>query len=165
MRLNAPVEVLKAPWIRPEDVDLYLSSGVSFLKIGGRGLSGADFPRMVRAYRQRWIEGDLVEFFQGYSPNAFWKLFSLPDTSVRDVLPQILARPMGCNGDECPDCLLCEEWARENEILIRGKASEDAAEEFGNYVRTGRACDLSQGGAQSFHLDGAEMQDGRDRDE
>ncbi|MGB7567791.1 MAG: U32 family peptidase [Chitinivibrionales bacterium] len=60
-RLADPVNLIKAVWIRPEDVARYEELGYSWFKIVERGCPGDLLVRRVRAYAERSFKGNLYE--------------------------------------------------------------------------------------------------------
>jgi len=60
-----PVEALKSPWIRPEDLHFYEEAGMDGVKLVDRMMPSEDILRAVRAYVQRRWDGDLAEIIHG----------------------------------------------------------------------------------------------------
>lgn len=59
--LADPVEVLKMPWIRPEDVHHYEAIGIDKVKLTERMKTTAALLRIARAYSERRYDGNLDE--------------------------------------------------------------------------------------------------------
>lgn len=79
-RLEDPSLLIKAAWIRPEDLAAYEAMGYSAFKILERGIPSADLLKRVRAYGERRFEGNLAElilpfgFREPLRKAPFWTL-------------------------------------------------------------------------------------------
>ncbi len=102
---------LRSPWIRPEETDLYMKAGVSLFKFGGRELPGTDFLRSVAAFNAKQYDGDLIDLLLGFSSARAMYPVRLPNRSLDELMPLMLARKSGCHPLDCADCGLCERWA------------------------------------------------------
>lgn len=95
-------ELLKATWIRPEDIDRY-APFVDFVKLATRqhGL-----PRLVvDAYCSRKYNGNLLDLFEpGFTP-AFAKYGIMLDNRA---FPEDWAETVGRCKRECTECAYCE---------------------------------------------------------
>jgi len=60
-RLEDPSELVRARFIRPEDVAAYEAVGVDLIKLAGRGRDAAGLLRSAGAYAARRWDGDLLE--------------------------------------------------------------------------------------------------------
>jgi len=67
-RLTYPLEILKANFIRPEDISLYESMGVHHFKITGRSKPGSWLPEVTKAYLQRKYNGNIIRLL-GIDPS------------------------------------------------------------------------------------------------
>ena len=69
--LNHLEEFIKMPWVRPEDIDLYESAGVRWLKLDGRDKrSGYNLKRIAR-YCQGRYEGNLLHLLLESYPETY----------------------------------------------------------------------------------------------
>ena len=95
-------EILKATWIRPEDIDRY-APYVDFVKLATRQHS---LPRLViDAYSSRSYKGNLPDLFEpGFTP-AFAKHGIMLDNSS---FPDDWAEKVGHCTRECTECGYCE---------------------------------------------------------
>lgn len=95
-------EILKATWIRPEDIDKYAPC-VDFVKLATRQHS---LPRLVvDAYCSRSYDGNLLDLFEpGFTP-AFTKHGVLLDNSA---FPEDWSEKVGHCVRECTECGYCE---------------------------------------------------------
>ena len=62
-KLRDPAEILKADWIRPEDLPIYEALGVRHFKLVDRTFPTAALVRIARAYSARRHDGNLLELF------------------------------------------------------------------------------------------------------
>ncbi|OHD66175.1 MAG: hypothetical protein A2176_08005 [Spirochaetes bacterium RBG_13_51_14] len=67
MRLNDPVNYIRANWIRPEDLHLYEKLGYTNYKIVERNTPTSILLDRVKAYHDRRYDGNLLYLFQNYA--------------------------------------------------------------------------------------------------
>lgn len=67
IRLEEPVNYLRANWIRPEDLPIYESMGYHNFKIVERNTPTPVLLERVRAYSQRSYDGNLLDLVQNYA--------------------------------------------------------------------------------------------------
>lgn len=79
-RLLNPAEIIKAPWIRPEDVEVYEKMGIDKFKISNRLQPKEYALKCVRAYSERKWEGNLAELLNPLN-------IRLPDDGSKTKLP------------------------------------------------------------------------------
>ncbi|MBI4529358.1 MAG: U32 family peptidase [Deltaproteobacteria bacterium] len=109
IKSTTPVELMKAPWIRPEDVVKYEKMGFTAFKIAGREMGGEWVLRAVAAYAACKYAGnlnDLMIGFEGVDPFGEFPVYL--DNSRLDGFIDFFAKKdcrLGCNG-----CSHCEEW-------------------------------------------------------
>jgi collagenase-like PrtC family protease len=60
-RMLHPAELLKARFIRPEDVSAYERCGIDLIKVAGRGHDAATLLRAAEAYLKRRFDGNLLD--------------------------------------------------------------------------------------------------------
>ena len=77
-KLTHPEQLIRARWIRPEDLQRYEEIGFQRFKVSGRNMSSAWITRAVRAYADRSYPGNLGELLAGLHPRAEWPR-ALPD--------------------------------------------------------------------------------------
>jgi len=70
-KLTEPVELLKSPWIRPEDVSAYEELGYDSFKITERFKRTPLLLEHVRAYEDRRYDGNLLDLFTLPRKDAF----------------------------------------------------------------------------------------------
>jgi collagenase-like PrtC family protease len=67
MRLEEPVNYIRANWIRPEDTGIYEEMGYANFKIVERNTPTAILLERVKAYHERRYDGNLMTIFQNYA--------------------------------------------------------------------------------------------------
>ena len=107
-----PAQFLRAPWIRPDDVDRYLALGVDRFKVSGREFiaRGADFIRVVDAYNSRRWQGDLVDLFMCFTGNKYSDVLSIENTDrLSAYLNAFFDRvtPCSARSSACSECGHC----------------------------------------------------------
>ncbi|MBW2038421.1 MAG: U32 family peptidase [Deltaproteobacteria bacterium] len=70
-KLTDPVELLKSPWIRPEDIHYYEDLGYNHFKITERFKRTPLLLEHVRAYEKRHYDGNLLDLFTLPRKGAF----------------------------------------------------------------------------------------------
>ncbi len=120
VRLQCPAEVIKSPWIRPEDLHYYEGIGINRFKLSGRTKSTEWLIAAIKAYAQR------------RSPDNFAELLSVPNGpgSCKRKLPSgvpavdllIDNQALGeflpfffqqeCQVEDCDQCGYCAEVAQ-----------------------------------------------------
>lgn len=71
-QIEMPVEIIRAPWIRPEDVDSYVALGINRIKLVDRQLSTANLLRICEAYVGKHYEGNLMDLFPQPTGRKQW---------------------------------------------------------------------------------------------
>ena len=135
-KLTDPVELLKSPWIRPEDIPHYEHIGYQHFKITERFKKTSLLLEHVKAYENRRYDGNLLDLFTLPRKGAFTpvhleyfikpehvnimkisELEKVFDLEVRELV-QIDNRKLNgfiehfkkydCNLASCSDCRYCE---------------------------------------------------------
>ncbi|MHC1582342.1 MAG: U32 family peptidase [Candidatus Syntropharchaeia archaeon] len=86
MRVNNPELILKANWVRPEDVEEYERIGIDSFKVSGRMQSVNWIIEVSNAYANRSYKGNLVNLLD-YGKN-FSHLFYIPNEELDGVIEQ-----------------------------------------------------------------------------
>ena len=144
-KLIEPVELLKSPWIRPEDISHYEDLGYDHFKITERFKRTPFLLEHVRAYETRHHDGNLLDLFTLPRKGAFTpvqlKYFIKPqhvnimkvselgkvfDLEVRELI-QLDNRKLDgfidhfkendCNRTSCSDCRYCEMVFKEAAVV------------------------------------------------
>lgn len=65
IKLSEPVELMKSPWIRPEDLDQYVErTGIRRFKVAGRTKETGQILRAVEAYARQRYDGNLLDILE-----------------------------------------------------------------------------------------------------
>jgi collagenase-like PrtC family protease len=109
IKSTSPVELVKAPWIRPEDLSRYEEMGFTHFKLAGREKGGEWILRAVAAYAGRKYLGklnDLVIGFDGIEPFGDFPV-SLDNRRLDGFIDFFNHKDcrLGCDG-----CNHCGEW-------------------------------------------------------
>jgi collagenase-like PrtC family protease len=146
-KLTEPVELLKSPWIRPEDVFHYEALGYDRFKITERFKRTPLLVEHVKAYESRRYDGNLLDLFTLPRKGAFTPLhleyFIQPehvnimkiselekvfDLEVRELIRMDNRKldgfieqfkKMDCNQTSCSRCLYCEKVFEKAAVVDR----------------------------------------------
>ncbi|MBM4341065.1 MAG: hypothetical protein FJ110_16150 [Deltaproteobacteria bacterium] len=146
-KLTEPVELLKSPWIRPEDLPHYEALGYDRFKITERFKRTPLLVEHVKAYENRRFDGNVLDLFTLPRKGAFTPLhleyFIKPehvnimkiselekvfDLEVRQLIQMDNRKldgfiehfkKMDCNQTSCSQCLYCEKVFEEVAIVDR----------------------------------------------
>ncbi len=109
IKAERPVELMKAPWIRPEDLHKYENLGFTSFKIAGREMGGEWVLRAVAAYSARKYTGNLNDLLIGFGGiDPFGRFPVYLDNTRLDGFIDFFAKKdcrLGCSG-----CNYCEDW-------------------------------------------------------
>ena len=84
--LSEPVEFLRSPFIRPEDVSAYGEVGINILKLSDRTESTEFLLRTARAYADRKYDGNLFDLiFRSGRKIRSGLGFARPELAVREI--------------------------------------------------------------------------------
>jgi len=132
-------QMLKSPWIRPEDLRVYEQIGIDEFKLGGREMDRAWVERVARAYAARRYDGDLNDLILGFDHlEPYGRLPLRISNRALDGFVDFFAKKHDCRMG-CRDCRYCDDYAGEH---LRTEEGRDA------FVgRVGRAIARFEGGA------------------
>ncbi|MBD3230301.1 MAG: hypothetical protein GF329_19135 [Candidatus Lokiarchaeota archaeon] len=137
-KFSEPAEVLKARWVRPEDLSHYESIGIEKFKIAGRRMSTEWIIRSVKAFSEQKYEGNLVDIIQGFSmsyggleqqdPNKRLRESVKNEQKTKLIIDNTkldgfidFFKEQNCNA-MCDECNYCEEWAKKVVILDKERS-------------------------------------------
>jgi collagenase-like PrtC family protease len=109
IKSTKPVELMKAPWIRPEDVCVYEEFGFTAFKLAGREKGSEWILRAISAYTNRKYEGplnDIVIGFDGIEPFGEFPI-SLDNRRLDGFVNFFRKKDCRQGCDRCPHC---EDW-------------------------------------------------------
>lgn len=113
IKLENPAEVLKMPWIRPEDIKRYVDFGITIFKVAGREMHKADFLKVVDIYNKGSYDGNLWEFLRCFStpphnePLNYSKMFDLQNKSLGQFTQRFFESKSFCTTKDCETCNYC----------------------------------------------------------
>lgn len=118
-----PAQMLKAPWIRPEDLGLYEELGYDVFKLAGREMEPDWILRAARAYAARRWDGDLNDLILGFDHlEPFGTLpLRIPNRAL-DGFVEFFRKKHDCRLG-CRDCRYCDDWA---EGAVSGRSAAPA---------------------------------------
>lgn len=129
-KLSDPAELLRMPWIRPEDIGLYLEEGIDHFKIAGREKMGGG-----PSSHSEWIRQVSEAYHSGSSDNVAALLVGLE--GIQSLTGEASEPPPSLRIDsraldgfiryfadghcdlDCGSCTYCEAWAR-RAVTIEG---------------------------------------------
>ncbi len=114
VRLQDPKLVLRLPWVRPDDIEMYRKIGINKFKLGGRDLIkfGADFLSSVIAYNKKHYDGNLLNLFLCYANVERQDLYQLwNSSSLTNFLEANFSGKYNCL--ECCNCGKCKDLVKE----------------------------------------------------
>jgi collagenase-like PrtC family protease len=149
IKFSNPTEVIKARWVRPEDLTHYEAIGIENFKIAGRRMSTQWITRSVKAFSSRKYDGNLVDIIQGFSmshgsleqkdPNV-----KLSETIGKESKSKLVIDNTKLDGfidffkkqnciAMCNVCSYCEEWAKKA-VILNKEESQRYVESIKGYM-------------------------------
>jgi collagenase-like PrtC family protease len=126
-RARDPVEILRSPWIRPEDLGFYEERfGIELFKLAGRQLPLENIARMAGAYARGGYDGNLLDLLAtpsvnfarhpmtaGLAAERGPERYEAPPLHIDNARLGKLTRALhargGCGGmRDCEECRLCD---------------------------------------------------------
>ncbi len=112
IKIGEPAQMLKSPWVLPEDLALYERAGISKFKVAGRDKSTEWLLRAIHSYGERHYEGNLMELVTGFSE---LDRFGAGPVPVRIDAGRLRGFLAGFEGRDCRrgcgPCTYCDQWA------------------------------------------------------
>lgn len=68
--ISDPAQLIKARWVRPEDIPIYEEMGIDFFKVGGRSMSTEWIVNTARVYSSFDYDGNLHALLNNFTPNT-----------------------------------------------------------------------------------------------
>ena len=174
-KLTEPVELLKSPWIRPEDLPHYEAIGYDHFKITERFKRTPLLLEHVKAYENRRYDGNLLDLFTLPRKGAFTPIhleyFIKPehvnimkvselgkvfDLEVRELIEMDNRKLDGfidhfktadCNQTSCSECRYCDTVFKKAAIVKEGELKECArkVKDFSDKLLTGEIFQAPRG--------------------
>lgn len=121
VRLSDPGEVVKSPWIRPEDLHYYEAIGINRFKLSGRTKTTEWLITAIKAYTERHSPDNFAELLSVPNGYGSYKRKSYSGVPLVDLvvnnhaldnfLPFFLKN--GCQLEDCRKCGYCDKVAME----------------------------------------------------
>lgn len=113
-----PLELLMAPWIRPEDIEKYKECGVSYFKITGRTMPSSWIINTIKEYAKGSHEHNLISLFPIVWENLDYegkptKNIFIDNKKLNDFIEQIIKNSPNCGYDCGLYCNICYKFAKE----------------------------------------------------
>jgi collagenase-like PrtC family protease len=109
-KLTHPEQLVRARWIRPEDLHHYERLGYSRFKLSGRNMSTAWIARAARAYAARTYPGNLGDILAGSIPEPSGSVhYRIDNRALDGFLEHYHSRDCAV---DCASCGYCEGVAR-----------------------------------------------------
>jgi len=122
-KLMDPTQVLRAPWIRPNDIHHVFEAGASLVKLAGRTESTEWIANLVRAYSTGRFEGDVWVFIEksGLTSRAWETVlgrrlppsrFQVENSRLEGFIEPFVRGAVPCvkNSFGCGSCHWCENF-------------------------------------------------------
>jgi len=147
-RLSDPAEIIRAPWVRPEDVKRYQRLGIDFIKIEGRNRPTDWLLRNAEAHLLGRYDGNLFDLLAqtvlGYlqhnplNPEPLDPLDIYLDNQALEGFLDFFEE--GNCKDECSTCSYCDEWAEKAVCYDRELAARyiESAKKLLKHMSTSR---------------------------
>lgn len=106
-------EIIRTPWIRPEEIDIYRSVGIKYFKIAGREMieKNANFAKTAEFYMSEKYDGNLIDLLMNFSDMSFNQAISLNNRDMDGFFQILFSKSDGCNRNKCDKCLLCDKYS------------------------------------------------------
>ncbi|MFZ2071251.1 MAG: peptidase U32 family protein [Halobacteriota archaeon] len=108
IRVRDPSQIIRSPWIRPEDLKVYEAIGITEFKISGRANAVQWILNCMAAYHHREFKGNLLELLD--CPSELRYTFYVDN----DLLAGSINQWKNCN-KVCDECRYCD--ALTNRVL------------------------------------------------
>lgn len=149
IKFSDPTEVIKARWVRPEDLSHYEAIGIDNFKIAGRRMSTQWITRSVKAFSSRKYDGNLIDIIQGFSMSFGGLEQKDPNMKLTETIGEESKSKLIIDNTQldgfidffkkqnciamCHDCNYCEEWARKA-VKVNNEESQRYVESIKQYM-------------------------------
>lgn len=118
-KLQYPSQILRANFIRPEDIDFYRNVGINFFKISGRSKQPVWLPEVTEAYLGQSYAGNLIRLL-GIDPNINAERWIFINNSALNGFLEGFPR----TGESEDELEYCDFWVRrlfsQGDLIIEG---------------------------------------------
>jgi len=139
-RLSDTSQIIKARWIRPEDMHVYEEIGIEHFKISGRSMPTESILNAAAAYSSRQYQGNLYDILNALNPTIKSARPTLSNIQITQVgsPPKVYIDNQALEGfidffkkqeclSGCAHCNYCQKIADKAVILDRHEVNEYAA--------------------------------------
>jgi len=138
-KMRDPAQMLKSPWIRPEDLAVYEEMGIDEFKLAGREMDREWLLRLALAYAARRYDGDLNDLILGLDHlEPYGRMPMRIANRALDGFIDFFEKKHDCRIG-CRDCRYCDDYA------ARVATPEDGRDAF--VARVDRAIERFESGA------------------
>lgn len=116
-RLQNPVEFIKTPWIRPEDLSLYADIGINYFKIAGREYPSKKILPQISAYLSGNYNGNLYDLLMGFFDSYKFKKpleVYIDNNKLLDFIDFFIKTQSFPCADGCESCSYCYDYANKS---------------------------------------------------
>ena len=130
-------QLIKARWIRPEDIHIYQEMGIDFFKIGGRAMSTRWIVNATKAYASLSYPGNLYDILSALTSKLRSSESNLPSTQTSAIAspPKVYIDNQSLDGfidffkkqdclSGCSSCNYCQEIADKVVRVDRDEAAK-----------------------------------------
>ncbi|MCT4688865.1 U32 family peptidase [Vallitalea sp.] len=121
IRFRDPSELIKSPWIRPEDLIIYENLGIHSIKIAGRTFPTQWIVKIIKAYAKGSYDGNLWELIMPFHPVYV-------DNKLLDGFIDYFSRKKFDCGVNCGTCTYCNEVA--DKVVTFNEEKEEYLEDL-----------------------------------
>jgi len=149
IKFSNPTEVLKARWVRPEDLSHYEAIGIDNFKIAGRRMSTEWIIRAVNAFSSQKYDGNLIDIIQGFSMSFGGLEQKDPNIKLSKTVGKEFKSKLYIDNTKldgfidffkkqdciamCNECNYCKEWAKKA-VILEKEESTRYVESLKNYI-------------------------------
>ncbi|MFX0049056.1 MAG: U32 family peptidase [Candidatus Hermodarchaeota archaeon] len=174
IKFSDPTEVIKARWVRPEDLSHYEAIGIDNFKIAGRRMSTQWITRSVKAFSSRKYEGNLVDIVQGFSMSFGGLEQKDPNVKLTAAIGKESKSKLIIDNSKldgfidffkkqdclamCNDCSYCEEWAKKAIFLDKEESHRyiESIKQYMDDILTSREFGLESAKPKELSRSGVE---------
>ncbi len=106
IRINHPEEIIKSPWIRPEDLEYYEKIGINRFKISGRTKKTDWIVKVIKSYADRKSPENFAEILSYPIPENLPRVnLEINNKNLKNFLKGFAGKD--CRNLECLKCKYC----------------------------------------------------------